>query len=257
MVIGVTRPVYAFHRKVRNAHNVTSRIRSSRWSIAKATWYGSPSGAGSDGGACGYQTAVNQAPFSKMVSAGSNSLFASGKGCGACYQVMCTRNQNAACSGKPVTVVITDQCPGCESTHFDLSGTAFGAMAKFNKGQQLRNAGTFNIQYRRVSCNYRRNTLTFQVDSGANPHYFSVLIKYENGDGSLSKVELKESNSMLWKPMQQSWGAIWKVNSGSPLRAPLSLKLTSEFGQKIVANKVIPAGWKPGKTYRSIVNFHN
>lgn len=242
-------------RKLLN--NATLAELDSDWSPAGATWYGSANGAGSDGGACGYGTAVDQAPFSAKITAGGPSIYKSGKGCGACYEVKCTTN--SACSENPVTVVLTDECPGCvsESVHFDLSGTSFGAMAKSGEADKLRAAGQLNIQYRKVACNYPGQTLTFKVDAGSNSNYFATLIEYEDGDGELGSVGLKQAlDSGSWESMQESWGAVWKLDAGSTLKAPFSIKLTSlESGKTVVANGVIPAGWQPGKTYRSVVNF--
>ncbi|KAI3863341.1 hypothetical protein MKX03_023281 [Papaver bracteatum] len=201
-----------------------------------ATWYGDPNGAGSD--------------------AGGPSLYKSGKGCGSCYQVKCTGH--SLCSGNAVTVAITDECPGCsESTHFDLSGTAFGAMAISGHEQQLRSAGVLQIQYQRVECNYPGTNIVFQVDAGSNPYYFATLVEYEDGDSDIATIDLQDSSASAdWRPMQQLWGAVWKLNSGSSLRGPLSLRLKSSKGEMLVALNVIPAGWGAGVTYRSIVNFN-
>ena len=109
----------------------------------------------------------------------------------------------------------------------------------------------------RVECNYPGVSIAFRVDKGSNQEYFAILIEYEGGDGDLDKVELKEaSDSAPWYSMQRSWGAVWKLDKGSPLNAPFSIRLTTlKSGKIIVANNVIPKGWTLDQTYRSIVNF--
>lgn len=111
----------------------------------------------------------------------------------------------------------------------------------------------------RVACDYSGKTIAFHVDPGSNPNYFSVVVEFEEGDGDLGGVDLKEAStdSNSWLSMQQSWGADWKLNIGSQLQAPLSIRLTSRYsGKTLVASNVIPAGWQPGATYRSVVNYN-
>jgi hypothetical protein len=73
-----------------------------------------------------------------------------------------------------------------------------------------------------VACNYNGRTVSFKVDAGSNPYYLAVLIEYVAGDGDISAADIMQAGCDSWAPMQQSWGAVWRVNSnnGQPLRAP-------------------------------------
>uniref|UniRef100_A0ACD5TIH2 Uncharacterized protein n=1 Tax=Avena sativa TaxID=4498 RepID=A0ACD5TIH2_AVESA len=242
--------------------NYTSRLAKasgSPWLAAKATWYGAPTGAGPDdnGGACGYKH-VNQYPFMSMGSCGNEPLFKDGMGCGACYRIRCVNNR--ACSGKPETVMITDMnYYPVAKYHFDLSGTAFGAMAKPGQNDKLRHAGIIDIQFRRVRCKHQGLMVTFHVQRGSNPNYLAVLVEYANRDGTVVRMELMQSKNGrptgYWEPMTHSWGAIFRKDTKRPLQGPFSLRIRSESGKTLVANQVIPANWKPDTAYRSNVQF--
>lgn len=62
-------------------------------------------------------------------------------------QVKCT--ENTACSGNPITVTMTDQCPESENNDLDLSAKEFGSLASAGQAKALRGAGKINIQYQR------------------------------------------------------------------------------------------------------------
>lgn len=112
-----------------------------------------------------------------------------------------------------------------------------------------------------VACDYSGKNIVFHVDPGSNPNYFAVVIELEEGDGDLAQVDLQQASTSSepgeWWEMNQSWGAVWQLNpTGSGLHPPFSIRLTSQYsGQTLVAKNVIPIGWHPGATYRSLVNY--
>eukprot|EP00253_Pinus_taeda_P010105 PITA_10105 len=230
-----------------------------QWHPATATWYGSANGDGSDGGACGYGGLVDQKPLRARVGAVSPVLFKGGEGCGACYKVKCM--EKGLCSRKPVTIVVTDECPGgyCAfgKTHFDLSGAAFGRMATHGKTPALLNTGELSVLYRRTLCRYPGKTITFHVNQGSTVYWFSVLIEYEAGYGDVGAVQLKQADSGAWMEMKHTWGANWSL-LGGPLKSPFSLRITTlTRKQTLSAINVIPKKWYPNARYRSRLNFDN
>uniref|UniRef100_A0A0E0K2U9 Expansin-like EG45 domain-containing protein n=1 Tax=Oryza punctata TaxID=4537 RepID=A0A0E0K2U9_ORYPU len=233
------------------------RVVDPEWHPATATWYGSADGDGSDGGACGYGTLVDVVPMKTRVGAVSPVLFKGGEGCGACYKVRCL--DASICSRRAVTVIVTDECPGgvCAfgRTHFDLSGAAFARLAVAGHGGQLQNRGEISVVYRRTACKYGGKNIAFHVNEGSTTFWLSLLVEFEDGDGDIGSMQLKQANSAQWQDMNHIWGATWSLTPG-PLVGPFSVRLTTlTTKQTLSAQDVIPKNWTPKATYTSRLNF--
>uniref|UniRef100_A0A0E0KT45 Expansin-like EG45 domain-containing protein n=1 Tax=Oryza punctata TaxID=4537 RepID=A0A0E0KT45_ORYPU len=236
------------------------------WRPATATWYGDAEGDGSTvtrastdtaGGACGYGSLVDVVPMKARVGSVSPVLFKDGEGCGACYKVKCLDHD--ICSRRAVTVIVTDECPGglCAfgRTHFDLSGAAFSRMAVAGAGGHLRDRGQLSVVYRRTACKYGGKNIAFRVNEGSTNFWLSLLVEFEDGQGDIGSMQIKQANSVEWLDMKHVWGATWCLVRG-PLVGPFSVRLTTLSAQKaLTARDVIPRNWKPTATYTSRLNF--
>ncbi|XP_066345555.1 expansin-B17-like isoform X2 [Miscanthus floridulus] len=227
------------------------------WRPATATWYGEAEGDGSDGGACGYGTLVDVVPMKARVGSVSPVLFKDGEGCGACYKVKCL--DRGICSRRAVTVIVTDECPGglCAfgRTHFDLSGAAYSRMAVAGAGGRLRDRGQLNVVYRRTACKYGGKNIAFRVNEGSTNFWLSLLVEFEDGEGDIGSMQIKQANSVEWLDMRHVWGATWCLVRG-PLVGPFSVRLTTLSARKMLtARDVIPRNWTPKATYTSRLNF--
>ncbi|CAA6655666.1 unnamed protein product [Spirodela intermedia] len=280
---------------------------NAHWVPATATWYGAAEGDGSDGKglapgypaacfcrhlpsrktvnprgallceqrACGYGSLVDVRPLRARVGAVSPVLFKDGEGCGACYKVKCVMDQSI-CSRRPVTIIITDECPGgyCANgnTHFDLSGAAFGRMAIAGFGSELRNRGMIPVLFRRTPCKYRGMNIAFRVNEGSTEYWLSLLVEFEDGDGDVGSMHIQERMASFFSRRtdlcaasagglgrvagdEAPVGANWAI-IGGPLSGPFSVKLTTLSTQTTLsARDVIPKNWSPKATYTSGLNF--
>jgi hypothetical protein len=97
----------------------------------------------------------------------------------------------------------------------------------------------------------------FHVEDVSNQFYLAVLVKFVANDGDIVQMDLMESKNGPgeWMPMKHSWGAIWRIAPGRPLKGPFSIRLTSESGKQLVTTDVIPEDWQKNTIYQSNIQF--
>ncbi|KAL6524140.1 Expansin-like B1 [Orobanche minor] len=217
---------------------------------SRAAYYPNSDYNGTETGNCGYGT------FGATINGGdvsaASDLYRDGVGCGACYQMRCTKSYY--CSDKGVTVVITDH-GSSDRTDFILSRRAFGRMAQnADAAASLLSLGIVDIEYRRVPCSYPDKNITIKIhENSNNPHYLAFVVWYQQGKMDITAVQLCQTHSYACKHMDRTYGAVWA--DVAPPSGPLSVRmlLCDESGDEtwVVPLNDIPENWKPGDIYDS------
>ncbi|KAL3737899.1 hypothetical protein ACJRO7_019427 [Eucalyptus globulus] len=216
---------------------------------SRATYYGSPDCYGTPTGACGYGE-YGRTVYDGYVT-GVSRLYRNGSGCGACYQVRCTKPQ---CTGEGAYVAVTDYGEG-DRTDFILSTRAYAKMAKPDDYQtkQLFAYGVVEVEFRRVPCRYPGQNLLVSVsEHSRNPSYLAVILLYVAGKDDVIAAEYWQEDCQEWKPMRRVYGAMFDTQT--PPIGELYLRF-QVGGSWVYPKYALPADWKAGAVYDSQVQL--
>ncbi|CAN1174973.1 EXPA13 [Linum perenne] len=232
-----------------------STSSSNDWLSARATFYKASDPRDAVGGACGYGDLV-KAGYGLATVGLSESLFARGQICGACFELRCVDDLRWCIPGTSIIVTATNFCApnyGFDSEgggrcnppnrHFVLPIEAFEKVAVWK-------AGNMPVQYRRIKCR-KEGGIRYTI-SGSRI-FISVLISNVAGAGDITGVKIKGSRTG-WLPMGRNWGQNWHINA--ELRSqPLSFEVTTSDGQTVTSYSVAPKDWSFGQTFEGSKQF--
>nr|XP_043613065.1 expansin-like A1 [Erigeron canadensis] len=218
---------------------------------SKAAFFSTPSPLSS--GACGYGSLATSF-YGSHLAAAVPSIYKSGSGCGACFQVRC--KDSKLCTKTGTQVIVTDLNKSNE-TDFVMSGRAFMAMANKGMGQKLLKLGVTDVEYKRVPCVYKGKNLTIRVEeSTQKPNYLALKFLYQGGQTEIVGVDIAQVGSTSWTFLSRNYGAVWDTSRAPVGALQLRFVVTSGYdGKWIWAQSALPADWKVGGVYDSGVQI--
>eukprot|EP01018_Ginkgo_biloba_P023046 Gb_24808 [translate_table: standard] len=170
--------------------------------------------------------------------------------------IRCTDPQ--LCTKNGTKIVVTDLTQN-NQTDFVVTQRAFVSMAAPDKGDQLLKAGIVGLEYKRIPCQYPGRNLSVKVDeSSSSPSYLAIQFLFQGGQTDIVAVDVAEVASPNWHYVHRNHGAVWDISD--PPTGPLQFRLviTSGYdGKWVWAKHVLPANWKPGVIYDTLVQIHD
>jgi len=229
---------------------------------AHATFYGGADASGTMDGACGYGNLYSQG-YGSRTAALSTPLFASGSGCGQCYELRCVNSRWCNPGSPSVVVTGTNLCPPnwnlpsdnggwCNPPrqHFDMAPPSFLILAP-------RVAGIVPVQFRRVPCQ-RSGGIRFYVQG--NYYWLLLYVMNVGGSGDVGDLAVKRAGEpdCSYVPASRNWGITYQVFAALGNTRGLVVRMTSYSSPRktIVVDDAIPAWWSTGLSYQGSNNFY-
>ncbi|KAF2755994.1 barwin-like endoglucanase [Pseudovirgaria hyperparasitica] len=171
-----------------------------------------------DGGMCSFTG--YKIPSGIFGTALSDSNWDNAGACGACMEV-------TGPSGKKITAMVVDQCPGCGTNHLDLFREAFAELAEPSKG-------VIDVSWSIVPCGIT-SPITLKNKSGTSKYYFNIQV--ENSNVQVQKVDVSTDGGKTWKDTTRKDYNYFEIHEGTGTDS-VSVKITSVGGKTITVHDV-------------------